>query len=471
MSATHFMVRKNALDKRWDAFYYEPEIVALERRVQQKATHTLRDFVRFMSGGATPLKSESDQHYTDAANGVPFIRVQNLTSTGVLDLQDVKHITHNTNNSSLARSRLSGGELLVKITGVGRMAVASVVPDGLEANINQHIAAIKTDSKAQSEVLAAYLNLDFVERLATRRATGGTRPALDYNALLSIPIIDDPRIVNIMQIAYAEKKRLETEASELLASLDAVLFQALNIKIPPKPESTVGSRIFTVKQGALSGWRFDPAYFEVRLSVLRQAIQDGKNKLMPLGKVCAFLSNGRTPAADEYSDSQTTFPVIKVASYQNELIDLKKVEYATSPQTFAVQKGDVFVLSAAHQPDYVGRFVKQLDDEPQTPTSFVGELICLRANRSMLEPDYLFALFSSNTFQNLLNCEKRGQTSHIYPSDIKHILIPVPSPDEQVQIAERVRSIRNEARHLRNQSDLILQQAKQSVEKLILGEP
>jgi restriction endonuclease S subunit len=273
-----------------------------------------------------------------------------------------------------------------------------------------------------------------------------------------------------MHVAFAKKKVLEAQADELMTSLDTILFQALNIKIPAAPANTVNSRVFTVKQSALSGWRFDPAYFEVRLSVLRQAIRDGKNKLMPLGKVCAFLSNGRTPAADEYSDNPTTFPVIKVASYQNELIDLKKVAYATFQQAFAVQKGDVFVLSAAHQPDYVGRFVKQLDEEPQTPTSFVGELICLRANKSIVDPDYLFALFCSNTFQDLLNCEKRGQTSHIYPSDIKHILIPVPSTIEQVQIAEQVRSIRNKARHLRHQSDLILQQAKQSVEKLILGE-
>lgn len=470
MSPPHFIVRKSALDRRWDAFYSEPEIVALEHRVQQKATHTLRDFVRYMSGGATPLKSESDQHYTDAANGVPFIRVQNLTTTGELDLKDVKHITHSTNSSSLARSRLSGGELLVKITGVGRMAVASIVPDGLEANINQHIAAIRTDGKAQSEALAAYLNLDFVERLASRRATGGTRPALDYTALLSIPIIDDPRIVNIMQVAYAEQKQLEAEAAGLLTSLDGVLFDALSIQIPPKPENTVGSRIFSVKQSAVSGWRFDPTYFEARLTVVRQAILDGKNSLLPLGSVCVFLSNGRTPAADEYTDSPTTYPVIKVASYQDELIDLKKVEHATCPQAFAVKKGDIFILSAAHQPEYVGRFVKQLDDEPKTPTSFVGELICLRANRSVVEPDYLFALFSSNTFQNLLNCEKRGQTSHIYPSDIKHILIPVPSLDEQVKIVERVRSIRDRARNLRYQADLVVQKAKQTVEKLILGE-
>ena len=94
-----------------------------------------------MAGGSTPLKSEGDQHYTTADNGVPFIRVQNLTATGELNLDDVKHITQSTHAKLLGRSRLKGGELLVKNTGVGRMAVASVVPPKTEANINQHIAA------------------------------------------------------------------------------------------------------------------------------------------------------------------------------------------------------------------------------------------------------------------------------------------------------------------------------------------
>lgn len=212
MSTSHFLVRKSAIEKRWDPFYFQPHLVELEARVRAKAKHTLRDFTLHMTGGSTPLKSEGDQHYTTADSGIPFIRVQNLTTTGELDLQDVKHITHSTHSKLLGRSRLTGGELLVKITGVGRMAVASVVPPKVEANINQHISAIRTASILTSEALAAYLNLDFVERLASRRATGGTRPALDYTALLSIPVIEDARIVSLMQAAFVEKKRLESEA-------------------------------------------------------------------------------------------------------------------------------------------------------------------------------------------------------------------------------------------------------------------
>jgi len=91
---------------------------------------------------------------------VPFMRVQNLSTTGRLNLEDCKRITHSTHVGLLGRSKLSGGELLVKITGVGRMAVASVVPDHFEANINQHIVAIRTGDKKISEMLAAWLNLD-----------------------------------------------------------------------------------------------------------------------------------------------------------------------------------------------------------------------------------------------------------------------------------------------------------------------
>jgi hypothetical protein len=78
------------------------------------------------------------------------------------------------------------------------MAVASVVPQDFEGNINQHIVAIRTKDAKTSEALAAYLNLDIAEQLASRRSTGGTRPALDYPALLSIPIISDQRIPQLV---------------------------------------------------------------------------------------------------------------------------------------------------------------------------------------------------------------------------------------------------------------------------------
>lgn len=472
MSASHFLVRKNALDKRWDAFYYEPEIVALEQRVQQKATHTLRDFVRFMSGGATPLKSESDQHYTDAANGVPFIRVQNLTSTGELDLQDVKHITLSTNNSSLARSRLSGGELLVKITGVGRMAVASVVPDGLEANINQHIAAIKTDSKVQSEALAAYLNLDFVERLATRRATGGTRPALDYNALLSIPIIDNPRIVSIMQDAYAEKKQLEVQAETILSSIDDYLLAELGITLPPNPENTVDNRIFTVKQSALSGRRFDPLFHSFKLW---QAIEELHLPYKKLGLCCHYLKTGfAAGGAMQLFDDDGVIQLrpTNIDKSRELIFDrniyLDKALLQENPDDI-VQRGEVLFNNTNSQ-ELVGKTTyMNIKGQLFFCSNHITRISTIGAE---LNAEYLTAVL--NAYQRLKVffslCTNWNNQSGVNVELLRQLPIPVPDIDKQMAIATHIGSLRQEAKRLRQRAETELELAKQSVEKLILGE-
>lgn len=465
-----FLTRKSSVNNRWDPFYLRPEIVALEEKVRNVTSHRLRDFVIRMAGGATPSTKQAEIHYTEGADGIPFIRVQNLSTTGRLNLEDCKHITRSTHEGLLARSRLKGGELLVKITGVGRMAVASVVPDGFEGNINQHIVAIRTKDTETSETLAAYLNLDIAERLASRRSTGGTRPALDYPALLSIPIIFDRRIPELMDVAINKYYDQRSQADALLAHIDNILFNELSIEFPPQMASTIESRIFRCTLSTMTGRRLDPAYFETRFSVLLDALRRSPFQLIPLGHVCSLLSSGKTPARDEYSESPTPYPIIKVASYSGDSVDLTKADFASHQQPYTARKGDIFVLSAAHQPNYVGRFVKQLTEEPRLPTSFVGELICVRADPYLIDADYLFALFSSSVFQILLNREKRGQTSHIYPDDIRKILIPLPPLEEQRRIAHRIRQIRAEAKMLRKQASIELEEVRKDIEAMILGE-
>ncbi len=474
MSATHFIVRKSTLDKRWDAFYSEPEIVALEQRVQQKATHTLRDFARFMSGGATPLKSEGDQHYTDAANGVPFIRVQNLTPTGELDLQDVKHITHSTNGSSLARSRLSGGELLVKITGVGRMAVASVVPDGLEANINQHIAAITTESKAQSEALAAYLNLDFVERLASRRTTGGTRPALDYNALLSIPVIDDPRVVSIMQVAYAEKRKLEAQAAALLSSIDNYLLAELSIILPSKPENTVDSRIFTVKQSALFGQKLDPYSCQPRFRKLFTHIHASKYRASTFQELETLIFSGVTPLAksDAYVSPPDGVRFIRSGEIttDGEVTPTSEVHLSDTIHNGMMKRsqlvsGDLLIAIVGATIGAVGVFNR---DEPANINQAIA---AVRLRSDEISPEFACLYLRSRIGQALLDYFKRPVArANINLEEIGAIPLIIPPKDVQENIVAKYHIYREEARLLRQQAEAELKSAKQAVENLILGE-
>ena len=459
-------MQRGEIEGRVEPFYYIPEIVELEKKVRNISTQRLKNFIISISSGATPSVREEEKFYSSEENGIPFIRVQNLSYTNELILDDLKYINQETHQNYLNRSQIREGYLLVKITGVGRMAISSVVPKDFEGNINQHLVAIKTKDCFTSEVLATFLNTDIGEKLASRRATGGTRPALDYTALKSIPIVFKPEIVEIVKKAVLAKRAKEAEAKALLAGIDEYLLNALGIRLP---EPTEKKKFFYMRANQISGGRFDPDYFDVTFSRLRGAIHSGNYPIETLSKICEFISNGKTPAKNEYSDEVTPYPIIKVASYSGDTIDLDKVDYANNPRTCFVKEGDIFVLAAAHQPNYVGRFVKQLNENPTINTSFVGELICLRAQQLSVKSGYLFALLSTKIIKTLLNCEKRGQTSHIYPGDIRKILIPLPPLAVQTEIAEYIRMIRAQAKQLEQEAKEIIERAKQEVEAMILG--
>ena len=237
------MLNRGDLGLRLDVTYYDTDIVELERKVCELSPLKLKDLAKYVSSGATPLTSERDKYYTDKENGIPFIRVQNLQETGELSLEDTNFINYTTHNELLNRSQVKEGDLLIKITGVGRMAVASVAPKGFEGNINQHIVLIKTGNTYTSELIAAFLNTDIGEKLASRRATGGTRPALDYPALLSIPIVLDDRILNLSKASRTQKQQKEAETAQILSNIDNYLLDHLGIA-KTTAETDMESRIF-----------------------------------------------------------------------------------------------------------------------------------------------------------------------------------------------------------------------------------
>lgn len=465
-----FILSRGEIETRLDPFYYIPSIKKLEEQVKSKGSVSLRTFVEKISSGATPKTSEKEKYYSDEENGIPFLRVQNLSPTGFLEIDNCKYINDETHNNYLKRSQVSGGDLLVKITGVGRMAVASVAPDNFVGNTNQHMVVIKTKDKNTSQILASYLNSDIGEKLASRRATGGTRPALDYPALLSIPIIFDENILDIYNNAISIKQQKEQHAKELLDSIDIYLLDELGITLP-EVDNSLEKRIFEVTLSEVSCSRFDPDYYSYGYEVLLDVISESSVKnITEIESVVSIIQSGKTPASSDYSEEVTEFPIIKAGSYTNEYIDLNKLDYTKEKNNLEAEKGDIFILSAAHQSQYVGKQIKILNDEISTKISYVGELICIRTIKELCNPMYLFSLLNLEIYKTLLNREKTGQTSHIYGQDIKKIKIPLPDIDIQNEIAENIQTIRDRAKQLQNEAKKALDDAKSEVEKLILGE-
>jgi Type I restriction modification DNA specificity domain len=465
MSKKQFLVKKSALEKRWDPFYFQPHLVELDALVQAKTTLFLRDFVRSMAGGSTPLKSEGDQHYTNENEGVPFIRVQNLSITGNLDLTDVKHVTKSTHEGLLARSRLTGGELLVKITGVGRMAVASVVPAGLSANINQHIVAIKTNGIAQSEALAAYLNLDFVERLAARRATGGTRPALDYPALLSIPVIVNSRILDIMQRAHAEVKVFEDEAAALLLAVTNTLFQLLGIA--EKKSDALAAKIFLRKHADL-GDRFDALFHQIPIFDFLGA----NSNAQPLSSLVSSLITGFAAGKGD-QDTKDGIVQIRPTNFSEDrqlVFDRNVYVPAALLDDFPadrLRRGEVLFNNTNSQ-DLVGK---------STLFDIDGDFFCsnhitrITVDTSVLNPQFLVYVLNAYQRRQVFYrmCVNWNNQSGINVQTLRKLPVPVPTVERQAAIVEALSRIETRAFALRKNAQATLDAARQDVEKMILG--
>lgn len=204
---------------------------------------------------------------------------------------------------------------------------------------------------------------------------------------------------------------------------------------------------FTVKkQAVVDTNHLDVEYHQPFFERVVKEVKKSKYPLTTLGQITTYIANGTTPKREMYRDEAgvNVFPIIKAATASDTFVNLEKVSYyekeekaskkSAGKKDISVQKNDVFVLSSAHQPSYVGKNVSFLDDEPEENTGFVGELICIRPDKNQCEPRYLFSYLSSKIGYYLLNREKRGQTSHLYANDLANIPVPLPLIDEQRKI-------------------------------------
>jgi type I restriction enzyme, S subunit len=480
-----FILKTSELEKRLDPFYYIPEIKELEKKVKEKDVKPLRYFIKNISSGATPKTEEVEKYYSDKENGIPFLRVQNLSPTGILEYDDCKYINKETHENYLKRSQVQGGDLLIKITGVGRMAVASVAPDNFVGNTNQHIAVIKTGNKEVSTILASYLNSDIGEKLASRRATGGTRPALDYPALLSIPIMYDERILEITKNAVAEKNIKQNQAKELLASIDTYLLNELGIMLPEK-DNALENRIFTTSVSQVSGGRFDPKLYDNYTSSLRLSIKENNFKSDNLRlKDLLIQSFAGSWGEDELKYSEDEYfkkcLVIRATEFDNKYnlnVDNSRVKFRLIPrkklQNLDIQTNDLLIEKSGGSPDQpVGR-ISILTDEIVNSYSlcYSNFIHKIRINTEICNPIYLFNFLK--TVHNIkLTDAMQSQTNgirNLIMSNYFNQIIPLPPPENQTEIAHQITTIRNQAKQLELEADAIMKEAKAEVENIILGE-
>ncbi|RCR66404.1 restriction endonuclease subunit S [Larkinella punicea] len=416
-----------------------------------------------MASGATPAKAEEEKFYsTKATGGIPFIRVQNLKETSELVTDELKYINDFTHTEYLKRSQVSGGDLLTKITGVGRMAVSAVAPTNFSGNINQHIVVSKTENYRTSEILAAYLNSDVGEKLASRRSTGGTRPALDYPALRSIPIVFDPIIVDVLTKAVIQKRQQETQAQILLDSIDEYLLSELGIKLPPDLDNTTENRMFKTSWRQLSGGRYDPTFQKV--------ITEFKGSKYPSRRLRDFAQiNPATKFKGLQDADEVTFIPMENVS-EDGSIDTSLNRIAADSKgytTFAENDLLVAKITPCMENGKTG-VARNLTNQFGYGST---EFHVFRPKSDNLNIDYLHAFFHANFFRQNAKLTFGGSAGHqrVPPEFFKKMYIPLPPTPVQIKIVQEITTRQQQAQSLRQQAQHDFTAAKREIERLILG--
>ena len=451
----------------------------MEKIIREKSSRKLRDYALSISGGATPKKTESDKYYADKGTGIPFLRVQNLNTDGTLSLDDCLYINNDTHEGMLQRSQVAEGDLLVKITGVGRMAVASVAPEGFIGNTNQHMVVIKTGSAETSKYLSRYLNLDIIEKIASRHSTGGTRPALDYPSVKNLPIIEGIDFSPIDR-AIEIKKQKESEAQKLLDSIDAYILNELGITLP-EIKTDLKSRMFYIAFNELAGRRLDSKKYSPNVKQLFAAIEESCYPIYPLKHYIKEYCSGEWGIdgdTDEIPDGYVKCLTLRATEIDNNY-NLNIREDKAKCRLIKKDKFDktklnpleIIVEKSGGSDDWpVGR-VAIIEEETynRLPLSFSNFLMKIQIEN--INPVYLY--YYLKTMYNIgITDSMQSQTNGIKNLIIKEYFeqaIVEPPLTKQHEIANHIHTIRQQAKQLQEEGESILENAKKEVEQMIIG--
>ena len=123
-------------------------------------------------------------------NGAMFIRIGNLTRTGIeIDFSDVQYVSLPENAEGL-RSHLKPNDILISIT--ADLGSIGLVPQTIEeAYINQHIALVRFNNTKQAKFMAWYLRSDYGQKelLKNKRGAGKLGLGLDDIRETKVPIV------------------------------------------------------------------------------------------------------------------------------------------------------------------------------------------------------------------------------------------------------------------------------------------
>ncbi len=446
------------------SYYYALKNAQIHSNYPKKRLSSLVD----MFSGGTPSKNKLDYWQ----GNIGWISPKDIKEFYIHSAEDF--ISQAAIDDSATKLASKGSLVMVVRSGILIHTLpVSVLSDDFA--INQDIKAIAVRNlSVLPEYLAIFLTI-FQERLLpviVKHST--TVQSVNSFELLHVEVVCPPlniqhQIIELFQNALTNKRQQETQAQALLDSIDGYLLGELGVTLPPEPDNTIENRMFKTSWRQVSGGRYDPTFHQGNVY---GPIANTPYELVPLRKLIQYFQTGFAAGRGDQDLEGNGIIQIRPTnmSSSRELIFDKNVRI--SPEEGQDYSRDLLVsgevlFNNTNSQELVGKTVY---------FDLKGEYFCsnhltrIKTNER-LDGEYLTHLFNLYQRQKVFfkSCINWNNQSGINTDILRGVKIPLPDIHTQKTIAEHINDIRQQAQALRQQAQREFAQAKQEIERLILG--
>ena len=400
-------------------------------------------------GGSNGVVDVSDGNHFSISDsfqdeGVPYYRGQDVVGQFFIEQANPVYIPEEAYRKPyMTRSHLKTGDVLLSI--IGTIGSSSLVSSDSRATCSCKLAILRPRS-ISPEYLAVFLKTSHGQSQIERYTRGAVQKGLLLEDLDQLSV---PRFNEIEQKVVETVERIKAtneEQTRLYADAETLLLQALGLDNWQPPEPLTYTQNFA---DVFNNERLDAEYFQPQYSALRQELRT-RFATKALGDLGQVLKGSPVPY---YEDG--TVSIIR----SGDLTDISNDEgyLKTSPTEpiFALSPGDVLISSIGF--GSIGKV--QVFDKPGRYGT-VSEVTVVR--QTEVNSYFLTIFLRSPLGQMQIAQYITGATGqlHLYPRDVKKIIVPLIPSDVQLECEKLV--LAGYAARARAKS--LLETAKRAVE-------
>ncbi len=451
-----FIVNRSEIENRLDPLYYGSDFTKF---FKHPYSVRLKDVCINFSSGFGAGKNEQ----TTKDNGYIQIRPTNIDNDGFLKYEKNVYVPLHKGVPFVKK-----GTVLFNNTNsqewVGKTAL---LQEDSKLYTSNHITSIIVNSsKVISEYLWIVLNIYQRNKVFYSICTNwNNQSGVGIDLLQSVkvpipPISSQQEIVDYYISAYNEKQEREIEAQQLLDSIDTYLLNELGVSLP-EVRNELKDRVFLLNRSELEG-RFDPTVYKDGIKLISSKWDNEK-----LSKVAFVNPSGAYKGRiAETPISFVPMEVIDETFSEITTMDETTIEQASGFTKF--REGDL--LWAKITPcmqNGKSAIAKNLTNGLGCGST---EFFILRPKDERLAIEYLHVILHMKCVRETAMLYFGGSAGQqrVPASFLENFNLPLPPKEKQIEIANHVYALRQQAKELQEEGKTILENAKLEVERMII---